>query len=375
MIKREIQSTIEKHLFKNKVVILYGARQVGKTTLVKEIAKKIDNSVYFNCEEPSVRSALIDKSSLELKNFIGNHTLVILDEAQSILNIGLILKLLVDTYPEVQILATGSSSFDLANEVVEPLTGRKFEFHLHPISISELVRHNSRHEVQHSLNSRLIYGMYPEVLSGDENAEYRLKEIARSYVYKDILKLDKIRNTDALDKLLKALALQIGSEVSYNELANIVGIDKETVQRYIKILEQAFIIFRLKPYHKNIRTELRKLRKIYFVDVGIRNALIENLNPIDLRNDVGALWENFLISERMKYLTNNNKDAQMYFWRTQAQQELDYIEVENNVMSAFEFKWSDKRKLHIPKAFKDAYPSITVDLINKDAAIDFVTSL
>ena len=372
-IEREIKKQIKSTLFKGKVIILYGARQVGKTTLVKEIQNEIEGSAYFNCEEPYVRDALEDKSSGELKDFVGNHKLVILDEAQSVKNIGRTLKLFIDNYPEIQILATGSSSFDLANEVVEPLTGRKIEFELFPLSVKEIVASSSKAEFKHNLKERLVYGMYPGVVSGAFDRKLLLKDIAKSYAYKDILKLENIRNPEALEKLLVALALQIGNEVSYRELAETVGIDKETVKKYIRILEQAFIIFRLRPFNKNARNELRRLRKVYFVDVGLRNALIGNFASIDKRCDVGGLWENFLVVERIKRNRYSRKEKQEYFWRTKdGKSEIDFLEIENEKLHGFEFKWNPKKSLHIPKAFKDLYPQAKVDLINRDNFLGFV---
>ena len=372
MIKRQIQSDVEKALFKGKVVIVYGARQVGKTTLVKEIQKNVEDSIYFNCDEPYVRKSLTNKSSKELCDFVGKHKLVILDEAQRVENIGITLKLLVDNYPEIQIIATGSSSFELANKIVEPLTGRKTEFYLYPFAIEEILQDTQKQELNNSIATKLIFGSYPAVITCNGNSKDIIKEISHSYVYKDILNFNNIRNPESLEKLLQALALQIGSEVSYNELASTVGIDKETVRDYIRILEQAFIIFRLRPFHKNLRTELKKLRKIYFFDNGLRNAIINNFNPIDLRNDVGDLWENFLIAERFKYLSNNKKDKQMFFWRTRKQQEIDYLEVEAETIEAFEFKWNSD-KMHIPKVFREAYDDVNVKLINNKNYLEFVT--
>jgi predicted AAA+ superfamily ATPase len=373
MFKRQIQSDVEKALFNGKVVILYGARQVGKTTLVKEIQKNIEDSVYFNCDEPYVRKALTNKSSKELCDFVGKRKLVILDEAQRVENIGITLKLLIDNYPEIQIIATGSSSFELANKIVEPLTGRKVEFYLYPLSVEEMLQNTQKQEFNHSVTTKLIFGSYPAVITCENDNESTIKEIAHSYVYKDILNFNNIRNPESLEKLLQALALQVGSEVSYNELASTVGIDKETVRDYIRILEQAFIIFRLRPFHKNLRAELKKLRKIYFFDNGLRNAIINNFNPVELRNDVGELWENFLIAERFKYLSNNKKDKQMFFWRTRKQQEIDYLEVEAEMINAFEFKWNSD-KIHIPKAFREAYNNVDVKLINNKNYLEFVTN-
>lgn len=372
MINRIIQNSIEKALFTGKVVILYGARQVGKTTLVREIQKKYEsNSIYLNCDEPDIRYALESKTSTEIKSFFGNNKLVILDEAQRIMNIGLTLKLVADNFPDIQVIATGSSSFELSNKIAESLTGRKYEFFLYPFSLEELKPIYSELEMDRLLEEKMIFGMYPEIILGGDEKQKKLKSLARSYAYKDILQFQNIKNPDVLEKLLQALALQIGNEVSYNELAAMVGVTKNTVENYVRILEQAFIIFRLTPFSRNLRNELKKLRKIFFYDTGIRNALINNFNPLNLRSDVGALWENFLIAERMKLLNNHEIEAKGYFWRTQQGQELDYLEDSGEKIQAVELKYK-KDKFKTPKSFSDAYPDAEVKLINKSNYKDFV---
>ncbi|MFH0791631.1 MAG: ATP-binding protein [bacterium] len=373
IILRTVQPLIENALFKGKVVVIYGARQVGKTTLVKEIQKKqTGKTVYLNCDEPDIRQALINKTSTELKSFLGDNQLIILDEAQRVKNIGLTLKLIVDNYPEIQIIATGSSSFDLSNEIVEPLTGRKTEFYLYPLSLGELKTIYSEIEIDRLLESRMIFGMYPEIVSeSDISVGEKLKNLAKSYAYKDILQYQNIKNPEVLEKLLQALALQIGNEVSYNELASLVGVNKVTIANYIQILEKAFVIFRLAPFSRNLRNELRKTRKIYFFDNGIRNALINNLNPLNLRSDTGALWENFMISERMKRNNNSGRDANLYFWRTFERQEIDCIEEYQATLSGFEFKWG-KSKAKVPVAFLRAYPKTVVETMNKENYKKFV---
>lgn len=365
VIKRIIQDRIEKSLFKGKVVIIYGARQVGKTTLIKQIqSKHRHHSLYLNCDEPDLREALTDTTSTELKSLIGDKNLVFIDEAQRVKNIGLTLKLLVDSFPEVQTIATGSSSFDLSNEVVEPLTGRKYEFYLYPFSLEELKEIYSKLEIKRILERRILFGFYPEVVKKEAEAETILKEITRSYLYKDVLQYQQIKNPEILERLLQALALQIGNEVSYNELASLIGIDKRTVARYLEILEKAFIVFRLRPYSRNLRKELSKLRKLFFFDSGVRNALINNLNPLRLRQDTGPLWENFLISERVKSNSNHGLDKNIYFWRTYQQQEVDYLEEARGKLFGFEIKWSKKR-LRKPKAFLQAYPGGELKLITR----------
>lgn len=374
-IRRTIQPQIEKSLFQGKIIIIYGARQVGKTTLIREIQKKYPDATYFNGDEPDVRAALTDKTSAEIKAFFGEKRLVFIDEAQRIKNIGLTLKLVVDNYPEIQVVATGSSSFELSNEIAEPLTGRKNEFWLYPFSLEELSSVFSDLETKRLLEERMIFGMYPDVVLGAGDKTKTLKSLAFSYSYKDALQYQNIKNPDLLESLLQALALQIGNEVSFGELASLVGSDKNTVSSYVQILEKAFIIFRLRPFSRNLRNELKRLRKIYFFDTGLRNALINNLNPLNLRQDTGALWENFVISERMKLNKNNQKEANSFFWRTHQRQEIDYLEEAGGKLDAFEIKFR-KNKYRPPKAFSRAYPDTEVQLVNRENALDsFLTNL
>lgn len=374
IIKRTIQKGIEARLFKGKVIIIYGARQVGKTTLIKEIQKKYpDVSIYFNCDEPDIREAFTNVTSTEIKNFIGTKRLVFLDEAQRVENIGLSLKIMADTFPDVQVVATGSSSFELSNKINEPLTGRKYEFHLYPFSLNELKELYSWPEILRILETRILLGMYPEIVqTGQDEVRALLKNITSSYLYKDVFQYQSIKNPDVLEKLLRLLALQVGNEVSYNELAGSLGIDKKTVSSYIRILEKAFVVFRLGPFSRNLRNELTKLRKIYFYDTGIRNTLINNFNNFDLRQDVGALWENFIISERLKFNSNQGRDVNIYFWRTHQQQEIDYIEEKDGRLSGFEFKWK-KGPFKAPKLFIDSYPDSSVELVTKENFKDFLS--
>ncbi len=375
IIQREIQDDIENNLFKQKAIIIYGARRVGKTTLVKDIKKRINvSSLYLNCDEPDIKNALTDKTSTELKSFIGNNKIIIIDEAQRVRNIGITLKLFVDNFKEIQIVATGSSSFDLSEKIMEPLTGRKFEYFLYPFSISEIKSIYSPLEINRLIEKRLIFGMYPEILLDEKNSERNLKELARSYLYKDALEYQNIKNHEILEKLLQALALQLGNEVSYNELSEILGIDKKTVQSYITILEKAFVIFRLNPFSRNLRNELKKLRKIYFYDTGIRNVILNNLNPAYLRNDTGALWENFLISERIKNNSNNAKDKNVYFWRTHKKEEIDYLEEEGGKLSAFEFKFNrvKSKKIKVPLEFQNAYKQSSFKIIDRNNYSEFI---
>ena len=371
-IKREIQDILQKSLFQGRVVILYGARQVGKTTLVKNVMTEYrEDALYLNCDEIDVRQALTDKTSTELKAFIGDKRLVVIDEAQRVKNIGLTLKLLIDNFPNTQIIATGSSSFELSGKIKEPLTGRKTEFFLFPFSIKELTQVRSPSEIKRSLEDLLIFGSYPGVFLASNEREKIVRELATSYSYKDVLVYQDIRNPELLEKLLQALALQIGSEVSYSELAQLLGVNKITIENYVRVLEQAYIIFRVGPFSRNIRNELKKKRKIYFYDVGLRNALINNFNPLSLRQDVGALWENFLVIERMK--KNNNLEIinNIYFWRTTTGKEIDYIEEADGVLTGYEFKWN-KKTFIAPKEFLENYENSKVNLVNKDNFLDFI---
>ncbi len=372
IIKRTIQNSVEKDLFKGKIIIIYGARQVGKTTLVKEIQRKFkEGSGYFNCDEPDIREAFTDKTSTEIKTFLGDKKIVIIDEAQRVRNIGLSLKLIADNFPSIQVIATGSSSFDLSNKISEPLTGRKFEFYLYPLSIEELRSVYSDLEITRILEQRMIFGMYPEIVVSGGDASEKLRNIANSYLYKDVLQYQNIKNPEVLNKLLQALALQIGNEVSYNELANIARVDKKTASNYVQILEKAFVIFRLRPFSRNLRNELKKMRKIYFYDTGIRNALINNFNNLNLRTDTGALWENFMISEKLKRNSNYGKIKNIYFWRTHQQKEIDYIEEYDGKLEGYEFKWA-KDKFTKPKEFLETYKNSSLELVSKTNFMKFV---
>lgn len=373
MIPRTIEKEVEQSLFKGKAVIIYGARQVGKTTLARVIGDRCaPRYLYLNCDEPDIRAALTDKTSTELKRTIGDYPLVLIDEAQRVHNIGLTLKLIVDNYPENQLIVTGSSSFDLSNKINEPLTGRKREFQLFPLSWAEINHLYTPLEKTRLLPELMIKGFYPEVVQNPRDASRILSELTLSYLYKDILSFQEIRNSDALDRLLKALALQVGSEVSYNELALTCGIDKKTVNHYVQVLEKAFIIYRVQPFSRNIRNELKKNRKIYFVDNGIRNALIRNLNPLNLRNDTGHLWENFLFTERIKRNANQGINALVYFWRNHQQKEIDFIEEYAGVLKAYEFKWKETPP-RLPKEFLEAYPDAGCGLVHPGNMEEFLS--
>lgn len=357
MITRTLQQRIEGNLFKGKAIIVIGARQVGKSTLFRQITEKLEEPVLMlNCDEPEVKELLAGMNLTELKLMIGKHRVVVIDEAQRVPEIGMTLKRITDNFPEVQLLVTGSSSFELQNRLNEPLTGRKYEYHLFPISTRELLGHGGLIAVKQSLESRLIYGSYPDIVNHADEAKELLMNIAGSYLYKDILALEDVRRPALLEKLLVALALQVGSEISYNEIAQTVGSDSKTVEKYIDLLEKCYIVFRLGAFNRNLRTELKKSKKVYFYDNGIRNAVIQNFAPLSMRNDVGALWENFFISERIKANEYEGQYAKSYFWRTTQQQEIDYIEEADGQFTAFEMKWNPRKKTTpFPAAFLKAY--------------------
>jgi len=366
-ILRDIQVHIQKNLFKGKVIIIYGARRVGKTTLAKQILKEYPESKYINCELLQHKTALETTNSEKLKDIIGTHRLVVLDEAQSIRNIGLVLKIIADTFPGTQIIATGSSSFDLATEISEPLTGRMRKYTLYPFSHNEIARVYSLADLKAKMDGFLRFGLYPEVYDKNEDDSIEeLNELASNYLYKDVLQYQNIKKPNLIIDLLRALALQLGSEVSLHELAKLLKQNSHTVLRYIELLEKSFVIFRLRAFSRNLRNEISKTQKIYFFDLGIRNSLIQNFNPIAIRNDTGGLWENFCILERMKYLENNRKFVNTYFWRTYSQQEIDYIEEYGGMLHAYEFKYATAKKVTIPKAFSSSYPDHLFTLITPD---------
>ena len=375
MINRVHESTIITKLFKGKTIILLGPRQSGKTTLLQKINNEIDvPTIWFNADEPDVRQMLSNTTSTRLKSLIGNNTLVIIDEAQRIENIGLTLKLINDNYPAIQLIASGSSSFELANLINEPMTGRKWEFYLYPLSIAELSDHNGILEENRLLEDRLIFGCYPDVVNHQQQRRDILIQLTDSYLYKDILTWENLKKPVKLENLLRALAFQIGAEVSYNELGKTCGLDSQTVERYIDLLEKSFIVFRLGALSRNLRNEIKKSRKIYFYDLGIRNSIINNFNEPVLRNDIGQLWENFLVAERLKYNHYRNIHVNAYFWRTHNQQEIDYIEERDGKLYAFEFKWSDSKKKKLPISFRKAYPNSDFQIISKENYTDFLIS-
>ena len=356
LIHRKLHQVLENNMFKGKAIILVGARQVGKSTLFKQILSDKKDILELNCDDPEVRSLLQDANLNTLRLIVGNKKIVMIDEAQRVKGIGLTLKLITDNMPDVQLLVSGSSSFLLQGQLNEPLTGRKFEYHLYPFSTQELYNEGGLLQIKQNLESRLIYGSYPDVINHSDNPRDILINLSGSYMYQDLLSMEGIRKPAIIEKLLVALALQVGSEVSYNEVARTIGTDSKTVEKYIDLLEKCYIVFKLSALSRNLRSELKKGKKIFFYDNGIRNSILQNFSPIHLRDDVGALWENFIISERIKYNHYNNLHCNTYFWRTVEQQEIDYIEERDGKFELFEMKWNPKKgKTTIPSSFKTAY--------------------
>ncbi|EKE00934.1 MAG: hypothetical protein ACD_21C00250G0007 [uncultured bacterium] len=378
MFERTIKKNIEKELYHGKVVVIYGARRVGKTTLSKQIleeqkhlGKKIS---YLNCESLNVKPKLETTNELLLKDFLGENDLIVLDEAQNINKIGLTLKILVDTYPEIQIIATGSSSFDLANQVGEPLVGRSREFKLYPLSTEEIKNKFSLFDLNGKLENIMRFGTYPSVFNqSEEKSKDELYDIASKYIYKDILAFENIKNSSILLSLLKHLAFQLGNEVSYNEIGQTLGCNKGTVKKYIDLLEKCFIVFSLDSFSRNLRKELGKSKKIYFYDLGIRNALINNFNSFDTRDDISNLWENFCIIERTKYNQNHKNHYNQYFWRMYSGQEVDYIEEHDGKLDGYEFKYNPKAKFKKPTRFLEAYKNSSVQVVNSGNWYKFLT--
>lgn len=373
MIERKLKESILPLLSGKKAIVIIGARQVGKSTLLNQMLGDRSDVLWMNGDEPDIQDLFREMTSTRIRVILGNKKLLVIDEAQRIPDIGLRLKLITDQIPEVQVIATGSSSFELANKVNESLTGRKREFKMFPLTFEEMVRHTSFMEEVRMIPHRMVYGYYPEVvnLPGDERTT--LKELSESYLYRDILSLESINKPDKLIRLLKALALQIGSQVSYSEVSNLVGIDSKTVERYVDILEKSFILFRLTSYSRNHRNELKASRKIYFWDLGIRNAIIGNLSQVESRTDVGELWENFAIAERMKKNAYKGSFAGSYFWRTRGQHEIDYLEEEDGHLSATEFKWNiRKSSVKCPNSFSSAYPDATFKVITPKNIEEFL---
>jgi len=372
MITRDILSSIQQDYSKGKIIVILGPRQIGKTTLLEQLAENEQNIFRLNCDDYDDAQQLSHRTTTELRQLVDSHPFVFIDEAQRVENIGLTLKMLADLKLNTQIVVTGSSSLELANKVNEPATGRLYNYTLYPLSTHEMILHTDERTEKRLLSQRLIYGMYPEVVTNPSDAKRILMLISNSYLYKDILGYQGIKRPELLQKLVRALALQIGSEVSYNELSNLLGADRGTIESYIRLLEQCYVIFRLDSFSRNMRNEIKKGHKIYFFDNGVRNALINNFSPLDLRTDTGALWENFMVVERLKRNARTNTFAQLYFWRTVGQQEIDLIEEIDGTLNAFEFKWNEKKKAKLPQAFTNNYANVNFSCITPANYLEFV---
>ena len=374
IIYRQITEKIEKSLFKGKVIIVYGPRQAGKTTLVKQIMEGCKKKTqYYNCDFLDVQEVFSYKNAGKLGDFLKDIDLLVLDEAQRIKNIGMTLKIIVENYPKLQVIATGSSSFDLSNEINEPLTGRKIEFTLFPFSINE----TSKNKIDYSKNIEkfLRFGGYPEPFYKNEKEKILyLKGLTNEYLFKDVFIFQDIRKPELLTNLLKLLAFQIGQEVSFTELSKKLSVDQAMIQRYVKILEDSFVIFRLSALSRNMRNEVSKTRKIYFYDLGVRNTLIQNYNDLETRDDVGFLWENFCVLERIKQLSYRQDFRNYYFWRNYKQKEIDYVEEHGGKFTPFEFKWSEFKKAVLPKDFSEKYKSEELKVVNKNNLEEFLNT-
>ncbi|HEY9114325.1 MAG TPA: ATP-binding protein [Bacteroidales bacterium] len=376
IIPRIIESNLQDRLAKSdnqhKVIIIYGARQVGKTTLIKQLIKQQDKKTeYFNCDYFETQSLFSWENAGNLSSAIKNLDIVVLDEAQRIKNIGLVLKILYDEFSQLQVIATGSSSFELSNQINEPLTGRKAVYKLYPLTFTEMNQNAGYIDSKRNLNRVMRFGLYPSVILQDDNlAQENLNEIASSYLFKDILEFQYLKKPEVLLSLLKLLAFQISNEVSFTELANKLQVDQTVVQKYIQLLEDSFVIFRLPAFKRNLRNEIGKSRKIYFWDIGIRNAIIQQFQTIEMRNDLGALWENFCIAERLKLISYGNNLTNSFFWRTYSQKEIDLVEESEGKLKTFEFKWSAAKNASLPKEFSKEYSETEFKIVNSENFLD-----
>lgn len=376
MINRKLSVIIQKRLLGRKAQIILGPRQVGKTTMLRELVdQQEEKCLWLNGDDLETRDLLKEVTTSRWKRILGDARILVVDEAQRIENAGLKLKLITDQIPEVSLLVSGSSALELGDSINEPLTGRKWQYQIFPLSFAEMQDHHGYAREDSLLEERLIYGYYPDVVNSSTDALETLRNLTDSYLFKDVLALTGIRRPEKLTRLLQALAYQLGNEVSYHELGKLVDLDNQTVESYISLLERAFIIYRLQPLSRNLRKELKTKRKIYFYDNGIRNAVIGQFQPLSQRQDIGALWENFLLSERRKVSEYDRLYGNYFFWRTKDQQEIDYVEERDGKMHAFEFKFSAKRTVKFPKAFLEAYPQHTTAVINRQNYADFVAPL
>ena len=374
MIERRLKNEILLRLYKGKAIVIVGPRQVGKTTLLRMIMSETEKRVLFwNCDEPDIRQRLTSPTSTQLRADTAQADLILIDEAQRVRDIGITLKLLIDNCPEKQVIVTGSSALELSNSINEPLTGRKYEYIMLPLSGEELIENGGNQEERRLLERRLVFGSYPDVVNFEGDERETISNLVNSYLYKDIFSFQDIRKPEVVEQLLQALALQIGSEVSFNELGQLVGLNSQTVQRYIDLLEKSYILFHLRSFSRNVRNELKKSRKIYFYDNGVRNALIGEFKSLSLRDDVGALWENYLVSERLKHHSYSVFYGKSYFWRTTQRQEIDYIEDLEGVLHAYEFKWSPSKLPKISSTFAQQYPNHEYVVVNPNNYQDFIS--
>ncbi len=374
MIERRLKQLILPRLFRGKAIVMTGPRQVGKTTLLRMLMAESDKkTLFWNCDEPDIRQKLSNPTSTQLQAETAQYELIFIDEAQRVPNIGVTLKLLIDSFPMKQVIVTGSSALQLSNSINEPLTGRKYEYNMFPFSSEELIDNHGSIEENRLLERRMVYGAYPEVvkLSGEERET--LVNLINSYLYKDIFAFQDVRKPEIIEQLLQALALQMGREVSFNELSKLLGLNSQTVQRYIDLLEKSYIVFHLRSFSRNLRNELKKSRKIYFYDNGVRNAILGDFKPLQLRQDAGALWENYLVSERLKHNSYSLFYGKSYFWRTQQQQEVDYLEDIDGVFHTYEFKWSTTKQPKLTETFALNYPEHTFTVVNPENYQDFIT--
>lgn len=372
MISRQLEKDIKSKIYKQKAIILLGGRQTGKTTLLQAITQNRKDSLWLNADEPDIKIMIENATSTRLKSYFGKHKIIIIDEAQQITDIGRKLKLITDTLKDVQVIATGSSAFEIKNKTNEPLTGRKWEFHLFPLSFSEMTNNHGLIEEKRMIPHRLVYGYYPEVVTHLGEEKERLKLLSDSFLYKDILMYQGLKKPEKLIHLLQMLASNLGREINYNQLSKQLQLNNETVEKYIQLLEQCYIIFRLPAFSTNLTKELKKGRKVYFTDNGIINSLTGNFSLIENRNDKGALWENFVISEMYKQNDYKKQFGKFFFWRSHDQQEVDLVIQKNNMLKTFEIKWSDKKKPRLSKTFSSNYPKHSFEFINYENADEFL---
>ena len=365
--------TLDKWAWKGKVLVITGARQVGKSTLIHQwLSKQNTIPAIYNVDDPEVMEMFEKFTLTRLKKIVGKSKIVVIDEVQRIQNAGLLLKLLADNFKEVQFIASGSSSLEISEKIFEPLTGRHYNFHLYPMALNEIYKGKTPFEIKQQLPFHLVYGMYPAICRFKEDAEMNLKNLASQYLYKDVLVWKDIRKPELLEKLLKLLAYQVGSEISVHELANKLKVKSETVENYIDLLEKSFVVYRLNCYSSNNRSEVTKMKKLFFYDNGIRNAVIGDFEAAETRTDIGKLWENFMVMERIKVNDNRiNNDCRNYFWRNLNQSEVDLVETEKKKIRAFEMKWGTFKKNYVTKSFTALYPKAETQVVTPEDFEEF----